>query len=109
MKLCLAAIAIAVVVTSLGGCLQAPVVPPQGAIFTAWRAPLDTDMDPTQLPQKSGEASTHSVLGLVAWGDAGVSAAARNGRLTKIHHADYEFLSILFGIYTQFTLVVYGE
>jgi hypothetical protein len=65
-------------------------------------------MDPTEVKQKTGKASTTSILGLVAWGDAGVHTAARKGGLTKVHHADYEYFTVL-GVYTQFTIWVYGE
>ena len=57
---------------------------------------------------KMGKAECTSILGLVATGDASISAAARAGGITKIHHVDYDSYSIL-GIYAKFTTIVYGD
>ena len=57
---------------------------------------------------KRGESSASSILGIVATGDAGVEAAARNGNITKIHTADTHASSVL-GIYATYTTVVTGE
>ncbi|HAR46383.1 MAG TPA: hypothetical protein DCS05_09515, partial [Nitrospiraceae bacterium] len=46
---------------------------------------------------------------LVAWGDAGTAAAARDGNITTVNHMDREAFSILFGLYTKTTTVVYGD
>ena len=48
------------------------------------------------------------MLGIVAWGDGSMHAAAENGGITTIRSADYEFFSA-FGIYTTYTTVVYGD
>jgi TRL-like protein family len=59
--------------------------------------------------KKEGRASTHSVLWLVSCGDAGVAAAAKNGGLTTMNHMDSEIFQVLYGLYTQETVVVYGD
>ena len=82
----------------LSGCLYSHVV-----------APLSTDLNRTSLGSKTGRASTHSVLWLVSWGDAGVAAAARNGGLSTVHHMDVEIRNVLFGLYTKETTIVYGD
>lgn len=87
---------------------RAPVQPPLASVYTKVNAPLDTDMDETQLPAKRGEASTHNVLGLVAWGDASIPRAAQQGGIETVHHADYEFVYVL-GLYSRFTTIVRGE
>jgi len=43
-----------------------------------------------------------------ATGDASISAAMRNGKITRIHHVDHETFSIL-GVYAKYTTIVYGE
>lgn len=107
------ALGIALLALALGGLgcagvYQAPVMPPGGA-FTNVNAPLDTDVEPSTMEgSKRGEASTHNILGLVAWGDASIAEAARDGEIQSVEHADYEFLNVL-GIYSQFTTVVEGE
>jgi hypothetical protein len=50
-----------------------------------------------------------SVLWLVAWGDASTAAAAKQGGLTTLNHMDMEILSVVFGIYTETTTIVYGD
>lgn len=80
-----------------------------GCLYANFKTPLDMDLDQTQLGPDTGEASVHSILGLVAWGDAGVAAAARDGGLTTLNHMDVEILNIFFGIYSRETTIVYGE
>ncbi|MBN1847867.1 MAG: hypothetical protein JW932_04710 [Deltaproteobacteria bacterium] len=71
--------------------------------------PLDTDYHLTELGTKIGRANQYAVLYLVAWGDAGTKAAADSACIKVIRHADREIFSILFGLYTRVTTVVYGD
>jgi hypothetical protein len=80
-----------------------------GCLFIKVKAPYDTDLDKTVLGDKVGKSSSYSVLWLVAWGDAGTQAAAKNGDITTINHMDYQLFSILFGLYTKSTTIVYGD
>jgi hypothetical protein len=97
----------AVLLTSCS--IVAPVVPPQGLIYSQTKAPISTDFSNTPVGTKKGEASASSILGLIATGDCGIQAAALAGGIKTISHADYQFSSILFGIYTKTTVTVYGE
>ena len=81
----------------------------QGCAYSHIQGPLDTNFDHTVLGEKTGRAHTRSVLWLVAWGDGGTRAAAENGGITTITHADFEYLVVLFGLYTRVTTVVYGD
>ncbi len=72
-------------------------------------APLDTDVNNTALGSKTGEASFQSVLWLVAWGDAGSAAAAKNGDIAVINHMDRERFTFLWGAYYKETTIVYGD
>ena len=95
----------------LGGCAgmySAPVVPPGGWIYSNISAPIDTDANATAPGAKSGSASTESLLGLFAWGDASTTAAAANGGLSKVNSLDYDFMNVL-GIYSKFTTRAHGE
>jgi hypothetical protein len=78
-------------------------------LYTNVRVPLDRDLDASRLGDKVGTSEFQSVLWLVAWGDAGTQAAARNGGITVIHHADQHVLSILLGLYSKQTTILYGE
>jgi hypothetical protein len=69
--------------------------------------PLDIDLDRTELGTKVGRARIHCVTPLVCWGDAGTQAAARDGDIRILTHADHELLLIL--LYGRETTVVYGE
>jgi len=103
---------LAVICTSLCvfsmGCLRAPVRPPVGKVFSSYQAPLDYDLDNTEVGSRFGISTTHSLLGLVTVGDASVREAARRGRLEVIYGADYEFVNI-FIFYQRYRTIVYGE
>ena len=80
-----------------------------GCVYVNVKTPYDTDLDKTFLGEKVGESSCHSVLWLVAWGDAGTAAAARNGNITVINHMDNQTICVLFGLYSRSTTIVYGD
>jgi TRL-like protein family len=62
---------------------------------------------PAVTAPKVGRAQAWGIV-LFATGDASISAAARNGGITKIHHVDHETMNIL-GIYAKYTTIVHGE
>ena len=80
-----------------------------GCLYMNVKVPYDTDLNKTALGQKVGKAHSQSVLWLVAWGDAGTAAAAKDGNITTVNHMDQEVFSILFGLYTKTTTVAYGD
>ncbi|MGD0276672.1 MAG: TRL-like family protein [Syntrophales bacterium] len=57
---------------------------------------------------KTGTAQCISILGWVATGDCSISAAMKNGGITKIHHVDFNAKSILM-VYAEYTTIVVGE
>ncbi len=97
-----------VLLTGCAGFVQARVVPPLGFVYTEYKAPLDIDYGNTPIRTKKGIASTQNVLGIVAFGDASVKAAAEDGGITTVDHVDYEFFNIL-GVFSKFTTIVYGQ
>ena len=80
-----------------------------GCAYTRVQVPMDRDFTGTTLGTKEGRSNTKSVLWLVAWGDGGTRAAAMDGDISVIHHADVEFYSILLGLYSRTTTIVYGD
>jgi hypothetical protein len=80
-----------------------------GCVYMNITQPLDTDLDNTTLGNKIGKSEAQLILGMVAWGDAGTQAAAKNGGITTIRHADMERFSILGGVYSRWRTVVYGD
>ena len=92
-----------------GMAYRAPVIPPAGGFFSNTSAPLDVDVQGTRLGEKTGESSAASILGLVAWGDASIDAAARAGDIQVIQHADHRYFSLLGPLFQRYTTVVYGD
>ena len=88
-------------------CLAAFALP--GCVYAHIKSPLDEDLQQTRLGAKTGKASSHQILGLVAWGDASTQAAAVDGGITTLNHADQEWLSILWFVYGRRTTIVYGD
>ncbi len=80
-----------------------------GCLYTHVLTPYDTNLDKTVLGPKTGKSTMHSILWLVAWGDASSAAAAKEGGISTMNHMDREFLNIVFGIYTETTTIVYGD
>jgi TRL-like protein family len=80
-----------------------------GCVYTNVQRPLGTEFNKTELGTKTGRSSNQSLLWLVAWGDAGTKAAAENGGIKVIRHADSKFFALLFGLYTEVTTIVYGD
>jgi hypothetical protein len=80
-----------------------------GCLYTNIQRPLDKNFHTTDLGSREGRASNRSILWLFAWGDAGTKAAAENGDISVITHADQEMLFVLFGLYFSVTTVVYGD
>lgn len=103
-------VSVTMVTAGCGG-FKAPVEPPQALIYTNISGPMDYNVHETKTGPglKSGEATVSQVLGMVSTGDASITAAARQGQITKIHSVDYKFKSYVLGVYSKFTTVVWGE
>ena len=80
-----------------------------GCLYTDVIVPLDIDADKTVIGSKVGTSACQSVLWLIAWGDASSEAAAKNGNISVVNHMDQKVFSILFGLYSKSTTIVYGE
>lgn len=80
-----------------------------GCAYVHVKAPFDTGLDKTELGSKTGTADAYCILWLVAWGDAGYAEAARNGDIKVMKHADQEIHQVLFGCYTHWKVIVYGD
>lgn len=80
-----------------------------GCIYTKVQRPYDRNYDKTELGTKVGKSSFKSIFWCVSWGDAGTKAAAENGDIKVIRHADAEYFMVLLGFYSRITTVVYGD
>ena len=92
------------------GCMAATLVwIASGCAYMHVQRPLGTNFDNTQFGTKEGRSNAYSVLWLVAWGDSGTKAAASQGNIKIIRYADSEVKSVLLGLYSRVTTVVYGD
>ena len=91
---------------ALCGCMSAPFQPPVGMIAKV-KAPLSTDGN-WNAGMKAGSAAVQCVLGLYAWGDCSITAAAENGGLKRVDYVDYDYDNIL-GIWQRAKVTAYGE
>lgn len=80
-----------------------------GCAYTHIQRPLDMNYMNTSLGTKIGKSHNTSVLWLFAWGDGGTRAAAEDGDIEIITHADIETRLVLFGLYSRVTTIVYGH
>ena len=80
-----------------------------GCLYTHVRTPMGVVTRDTKIIEKEGVSQSQSILWLFAWGDSGVQAAAKEGKLKTISYADSEILNIFFGAYLTKKTVVYGE
>jgi hypothetical protein len=94
--------------------MKVPVEVPPGFLFANTKAPLQVTFHETKLGPKHGKAEVHFVripfLGFLtlAWGEASIESAARDGQIATVNHTDYELLNVL-GIYARFTTHAYGN
>ena len=94
------------IVSLFSGCAASVSTPLPGFLYTDVRAPLAVTSNSGA--SKVGTSYATSILGIVASGNAGIDAAAREGGITKIQYVDYHAMNIL-GVYAKYTVYVYGE
>ncbi len=85
------------------GCVKSPVV---GGIYTDVKDGLAVTGNAGS--SKVGTAEVKGYVGVVAMGDASIQTAAREAGITRIHHVDYQSKSYV-GVYTIYTIIVYGD
>ncbi len=90
---------------AVGGCTA-----PMGAVI----APIMLDqigpvagVDNDVQASKVGRSRAEGIV-MFATGDASITAAMRNGGITRVHHVDSQSLNVM-GIYSRYETVVYGE
>ena len=100
---------------ALTGCMQhqTPVRPPEGGLYTGYRAPLTTNFNNTKLGTKVGVARTVYISIPFLWIDfaldsCDIRTAARNGGIKTVTYADYEVQKVL-GLFGEFTVRVHGD
>lgn len=77
-----------------------------GSIYTGNTEPVAVTSN--AIGSKVGTAQCTSVLGIVAIGDGGINAAAKDGGIKVVSHVDVKTISVL-GLFTVQKYFVYGE
>ena len=83
-----------------------------GLIYTHKVEPLNPNMHRTELASTSGKGDIKQIAlyGIsVTWDDDSIGSIARERGLTELYYADREILSVMFGIWKQETIHVYGR
>jgi len=118
-RFCIRVVLPAALVLAVSGCAlpqyRAPFVPPGGCLISQVKAPLTANFDktPAECP-KSGSASVSYINPYpciwlpLAFDSCSIQDAARNGGISKVHYADYEYFNVLL-IYERLTVTAYGE
>jgi hypothetical protein len=85
---------------------------PAGLLITSVTVPaqnLAVATDKDAKSDKVGKASACGLLGLFAFGDGGIEAAMKDGRITKVNHVDHSVVGILYTLWFIDQTRVYGE
>ena len=91
----------------VSGCVTPQTAPVFGGLVTDQVKGPVAGVDNSVNPTKKGTAQAKAIV-CFATGDASITAAMKNGNITKVHHVDSEVFSVL-GVYARYTRVVYGE
>jgi len=100
----LATVMAAAALAMLTGCAT---VVPCGMLYTGVNLPVSNSNGSVSY-SKVGTSTSKSILGIVAWGDGSIKAAAADGKITKVQSVDYNADNFL-GVYGKYTTVVYGD
>ena len=95
--------ALAVAALSLTGCVKSPV---SGFAYTDIKDGMAVTGNAGS--SKVGTAEVKGYVGLVALGDASIHSEIARAGITRIHHVDYQMKSYV-GLYTIYTIIVYGD
>ena len=96
---------------------HAPVVPPQGWLFTQVKAPLTTNFKGTPVgaaaPKEASDSSLYIYdfifTGLsFGWDDVAIQRIAKQGGIKEVAYADYEGFLVC-GVFGRFTITVHGN
>jgi hypothetical protein len=89
------------------GCVTSP-MPYPGGLYSDVTGP-NRALEGKVAVSKRGESCANSVLGLVAWGDASIDSAARQGGIGRIAAVDYKNHNVLAFVYTKTCVLVSGS
>ena len=86
---------------------------PIGVLYNATTMPHELDKaEVAGAPKsgdRSGEACATGILGLVAFGDASIDAAKKNGQIKEVHSVEYKPTAVVLGAYFSACTVIHGQ
>jgi len=79
--------------------------------YYKWNTPMiHTSMNFNGTGQsKVGKATCKQFIWFFGDGDCSLTTAMKNGNISKVHHVDTDVNVLLWGIYSEYTMVVYGD
>jgi hypothetical protein len=82
-----------------------------GLLYTHTVEPLNPNMHRTEMKPASGEGNIKQIKYdmSITWDDNSIGGIAKEKGLTELYYADREILSVVFGIWSQETIHVYGR
>ncbi|MCX6125120.1 MAG: TRL-like family protein [Proteobacteria bacterium] len=96
-----------VLVSITASCAHDARYPMGGIIYHDVKGPNDVVLG-KQAGTKKGNACATNILGYVAFGDASIAAAKKNGGITEVSVVDYSSSNII-GVYGTTCTVVHGS
>jgi len=81
----------------------------QGGLFSSIQGPVAVTPYPVTSTAKKGEGSQVAIFGLFSFGDASIHSACAQAGITKVQHVDYQAMNVLFGLFSSYKVIVYGE
>ena len=90
-------------ISTLLGCASG--TPVSGMLYSDVQGPVNATG--SMKGNLQGKACAEAYFGLIALGDASISAAAKAGGVNQISHVDHSWTNIL-GLYSQYCTLVWG-
>jgi len=97
------ALAVLAVIAQSGSAFANPY--PGGSIWEDTIVPLDASKP--KITNKVGEATCKNVLGIVQWGQCGVTQAMQNGKIQNVNYVDVHRDGCIF--FKKITTKAYGD
>lgn len=90
----------------LGGCAGVASPVGNGLLVTTVQGPVTATTNADS--SKTGQSCAVNVFGIIATGNASISAAAKNGDISEIAVVDHKSTSVL-GVFSKYCTVVSGK
>ncbi|MCC6274819.1 MAG: TRL-like family protein [Leptospiraceae bacterium] len=83
--------------------------PTHGLLVTINKFPGEFNPGNDVSSTKSATGCQHSILGLIAWGSAGVGRIAKDNGILRVSTVDHSTLNILSVVYSNYCTTIWGD